>query len=120
VRAAPPELWRTTTTGLKALAKDLSIAVVLLVQLNREVEKTSDKRPELAHLRESGDIEADADVVLLLFRAEYYFAFTNDNRLPEVENEMDVIIAKQRMGQTGVVKVFCHTGASALRNLGQY
>lgn len=104
------------TAGLKALAKDLGIAVVLLVQLNREVEKTADKRPELAHLRESGDIEADADVVLLLFREAYYFAMTNDDRLSEVENDMDIFVAKQRMGQTGVVRVSCHTSASALRN----
>jgi replicative DNA helicase len=108
------------TAGLKTLAKDLGIAVVLLVQLNREVEKTPDKRPELAHLRESGDIEADADVVLLLFREAYYLAMTNDTRLPEVENHMEIILAKQRMGQTGLVKVFCHTSASALRNLGRH
>ena len=104
------------TASLKALAKDLGIAVVLLVQLNREVEKTADKRPELAHLRESGDIEADADVVLLLFREAYYLAMTNDLRLREVENDLQIIIAKQRMGQTGVVQAHCHTGASALRN----
>jgi replicative DNA helicase len=106
------------TSGLKALAKDLDIAVVLLVQLNRDVEKTADKRPDLAHLRESGDIEADADVVLLLFRPAYYSAMTNDIHLPAAQNEMEIIIAKQRMGQTGIVKVLCNTRASALRNLG--
>lgn len=89
---------------------------MLLVQLNREVEKTADKRPELAHLRESGDIEADADVVLLLFRQGYYLAMTDDSRLPDVENKLEIIVAKQRMGQTGVVEVFCHTAASALRS----
>ena len=104
------------TAGLKTLAKDLGVAVVLLVQLNWEVERTADKRPELAHLRESGDIEADADVVLLLFREAYYLAMTGDPRLRGVENEMDIIIAKHRMGQTGLVKVLCNTGASALRN----
>jgi replicative DNA helicase len=104
------------TGGLKGLAKDLGVAVVLLVQLNREVEKTTDKRPELAHLRESGDIEADADVVLLLFREAYYLAMTDDSRLRDVEHKLEIIVAKQRMGQTGVVQVFCHPGASALRN----
>jgi replicative DNA helicase len=104
------------TAGLKSLAKDLGIAVVLLVQLNREVEKTSDKRPELSHLRESGDIEADADVVLLLYREAYYLAVANDPRLSDVENELEIIVAKQRMGKTGSVKVFCHPGASAVRD----
>lgn len=112
------------TAGLKALAKDLGIAIVLLVQLNREVEKTADKRPELAHLRESGDIEADADVVMLLFREAYYLA--NDPksksnpesaaRLAEVQNNLEIIIAKQRMGSTGSVHVFCHPGSSAVRD----
>lgn len=108
------------TAGLKALAKDLGIAVVLLVQLNREVEKTADKRPELSHLRESGDIEADADVVLLLFREAYYLAIADDPRHEDVKNDLEIIIAKQRMGQTGSVKVFCHPGASAVRDMRGY
>jgi replicative DNA helicase len=108
------------TAGLKALAKDLGIAVVLLVQLNREVEKRAEKRPELADLRESGDIEADADVVMLLYRQAYYLA--NDpnadpSLLDEVKNKLEIIIAKQRMGATGNLDVFCHPGASAVRDL---
>lgn len=110
------------SAGLKTLAKDLGIAVVLLVQLNREVEKRPDKRPELADLRESGDLEADADVVLLLFREAYYLA--NDKNadqalLEEKQNSLEIIVAKQRMGSTGSVEVYCHTGASALRDLGR-
>lgn len=104
------------TAGLKSLAKDLGIAVILLVQLNREVEKTADKRPELSHLRESGDIEADADVVLLLYREAYYLAMADDPRHDDVKNELEIIVAKQRMGQTGSVSVFCHPGANAVRD----
>lgn len=110
------------TAGLKALAKDLSIAVVLLVQLNREVEKRADKRPELSDLRESGDIEADADVVLLLFREAYYLAndpHADPCRLEEVKFKLEIIVAKQRMGATGKVDVFCNPGASAVRDLGR-
>lgn len=112
------------TAGLKALAKDLSIAVILLAQLNREVEKTADRRPELSHLRESGDIESDADVVMFLYREAYYLA--NDPRLdsdPDIaarldqcRNTLEVIIAKQRMGATCKVTLFCHPGASAVRD----
>lgn len=110
------------TGGLKALAKDLGIAVLLLCQLNRETEKTSDRRPELAHLRDSGEIEQDADVVLFLFRDAYYLA--NDPkgdpaRLAEVQNLLEIICAKQRMGPTGSVHVFCNPGASAVRDLGR-
>ncbi len=110
------------TGGLKALAKDLGIAVLLLCQLNRETEKTSDRRPELAHLRDSGEIEQDADVVLFLFREAYYLA--NDPkgdpaRLAEVHNLLEIICAKQRMGPTGSVCVFCDPGASAVRDLGR-
>lgn len=110
------------SAGLKTLAKDLGIAVILLVQLNREVEKRPDKRPELADLRESGDLEADADVVLLLFREAYYKQNEKDQDptyMQEIENLLEIIVAKQRMGSTGPVKVFCHAGASALRDLGR-
>jgi replicative DNA helicase len=110
------------SAGLKTMAKDLGIAVVLLVQLNREVEKRPDKRPELSDLRESGDLEADADVVLLLFREAYYVG--NDKNadpayVDEVKNKLEIIVAKQRMGSTGSVEVFCHPGASALRDVGR-
>jgi replicative DNA helicase len=111
------------SAGLKTLAKDLGIAVILLVQLNREVEKRTDKRPELADLRESGDLEADADTVLLLFREAYYEQAQKEpdpNKMQECENLLEIIVAKQRMGTTGPVKVFCHPGASALRDWMRY
>ncbi|MFG1257324.1 DnaB-like helicase C-terminal domain-containing protein [Xanthobacter flavus] len=109
------------TAGLKALAKDLDLCVVLLAQLNREVEKREDKRPVLSDLRESGDIEADADAVLLLYRESYYLRDKIDPesqaRLLDCENRLEIIIAKCRMGSVGVVEVFYHPAANAVRNL---
>jgi replicative DNA helicase len=111
------------TGGLKALAKDLGIAVVLLAQLNRQNEQSADKKPDLSHLRDSGEIEQDADVVLLLYREAYYLAKDGANdpekaaRLIKVANQLDIIIGKNRMGQTGPVTVYCHPGAAAVRDL---
>jgi replicative DNA helicase len=109
------------TAGLKSLAKDMNLPVILLVQLSRKVEDRADKRPELADLRESGDIEADADTVLLLFREAYYLSKDPSPEaaanLMACQNKLEIIIAKQRMGETGTVDVFCHAGASAVRDL---
>lgn len=86
------------TMNLKALAKELDIAVILLSQLNRSVEQRTEKRPMLSDLRESGAIEQDADLVMFLYRDEYYFTESEEKGIIEVN------IAKQRNGKTGVLK----------------
>lgn len=89
--------------GLKALARELNIPVVAMAQLNRQVEGRSSNRPRMSDLRESGAIEQDADVVMLLHREEYYLDKTKAERLEEVRGKVEVIIDKQRNGPTGVV-----------------
>jgi len=89
--------------GLKMIAKDLNIAVVSLAQLSRSVEHTADKRPMLQHLRESGAIEQDADVVIFLYRPSYYKITEDENGNPIDPKSLYYIIAKHRGGRNGEV-----------------
>lgn len=116
------------TAACKALAKELDIAVIMLCQLSREVEKREDKRPQLSDLRSSGSIEQDADTVIFLFRKAYYLAtseptpdtpehMTWQNEVAANHNKLTAIVAKQRMGPTGPVDLFCDIGNNAVRDL---
>ena len=92
----------TISRYLKALARELDVPVVVLSQLNRAAEGREGHKPRMSDLRESGSIEQDADVVMLLHREDYYH---KDDENYEDDNCADVIIAKQRNGPTGVVKL---------------
>jgi replicative DNA helicase len=88
---------------LKGLARELNIPVLCLAQLNRQVEATRDNKPQLSHLRESGAIEQDADVVAFIHREEYYQ--TDDAAREQVKGQADLMIRKQRNGPTGDIKL---------------
>ena len=104
------------TQGLKALAKELSVPVLALSQLSRAVEQRDDKKPQLSDLRESGSIEQDADVVMFVFREEYYLERKEPKlgtiehgewqaKMNEIIGSADIIIGKQRHGPTGNIQV---------------
>ena len=97
--------------ALKNLAKELKIPIVVLCQLSRAPEARSDHRPMLSDLRESGSIEQDADIVIMLYRDEYYNAET------EEKNIMEAIVTKSRDGKTGTVKLYWDGNTQRIREL---
>lgn len=109
------------SAGLKEMAKDLNTTVILCAQLNRGVESREDKRPDLADLRESGDLEADADAVMFLYREHYYLTRSSEYRAGSIavqeqaincEHGLELIVSKNRKGATGTVNLFCDIASS--------
>jgi replicative DNA helicase len=114
------------TGGLKSLAREYDIAVVLLSQLNRALESRDDKRPQLSDLRDSGAIEQDADTIMFLHREAYYLEREKAksaeaeadrvSRLVQTQHVMDIDVAKQRNGPIKRIEVFVDMGCCAVRN----
>jgi len=116
------------TTGLKALAKELGCPIIALSQLSRQVEQREDKRPQLSDLRESGSIEQDADVVMFVFREEYYVERVKPSegtaefqewmtKMQMVTGKAEVIIGKQRHGPVGTVQLAFESQFTRFGNL---
>ena len=104
--------------GFKAIAKEIGIPVLVLSQLSRQTEQRKDCRPQLSDLRESGAIEQDADVVLFVYREEYYKKEV-ENPLDKfkVMGEAEIIVAKQRDGNTGSVKLYFEKDLATFKNV---
>jgi len=106
----------TISRYLKSLARELDVPVVVLSQLNRAAEGREGHRPRMSDLRESGSIEQDADVVMLLHREDYYHRGEPDY---EPNNKAEIIIAKQRNGPTGTVELTFRDKCTRFENLAQ-
>jgi replicative DNA helicase len=116
------------SSALKGLAKELDVPVIALAQLSRALENREDKRPTMADLRDSGTIEQDADAIIFVYREAYYLeretAPTAEreavriDRLIDAKDQLEAIVAKQRNGPTGTVKLFCDIACNAVRDVG--
>lgn len=114
------------TGGLKGLARQLDVSIILLSQLSRQVESRDDKRPMLSDLRDSGSIEQDADFIAFLYRDEYYLTRAKpkdqdaeielEDKLKTARNKLEFIVAKNRNGRTGTVELFASMAHAAVRN----
>ncbi|WP_374599592.1 replicative DNA helicase [Brevundimonas sp.] len=118
------------TGGLKALAKELSVPIIALSQLSRQVEQREDKRPQLSDLRESGSIEQDADCVMFVYRESYYLGRAEPREgteehlkwqedMDRLEHQAEVVIGKQRHGPIGIVKLSFDADTTKFGNLAQ-
>jgi replicative DNA helicase len=101
------------TRSLKGLAREINVPVVALSQLSRAVESRNNKRPMMSDLRESGSIEQDADLIMMLYRDEYYNPDTPERGVAEV------IVTKHRNGPTGIVKLLFQAGQTRFVNMQQ-
>jgi replicative DNA helicase len=115
------------STGLKEMARTFNIHVMAVHQLSRSVEQRDDKRPQMSDLRESGQLEQDADLILLCYRDAYYLERTAKSgdaeaklKADEARNEFELLVAKQRMGAVGTLEFYCEVAANVIRNKGQY
>lgn len=119
------------TRGLKAIAKELNIPVIALSQLSRQVEQREDKRPQLSDLRESGSIEQDADVVMFVYREEYYLARAEpevgsdkhmewQEKMERAHNVGECIVAKARHGPIGTVRMHFNPNLTKFTDLENY
>jgi replicative DNA helicase len=116
------------SNDLTALAKSENFALLVLHQLNRGVEDRDNKRPLMSDLRDSGNLEQDADGVWLLYRPAYYLAQADDNEtaeravkrdldLEEKKHVLEINIAKNRNGAVGTVEAFCNLAFNVIRDL---
>ena len=118
------------TGALKALAKELSVPILALSQLSRQVEQREDKRPQLSDLRESGSIEQDADCVMFVYRESYYLGRAEPREgspehlqwqedMDRLEHQAEVVIGKQRHGPIGIIKLSFDANTTKFGNLAQ-
>jgi replicative DNA helicase len=105
------------TRGLKSIARELNVPVIALSQLSRSVELQKPAIPRLAHLRESGSIEQDADIVMFIYRKAADRNYRPEDLSPEEQNLAEIHIAKHRNGPVGVVKLYFDAARTSFRSL---